>query len=136
MELKLLWEGLLWFLWWHGDQHSLPRPVSDSRHYSDMPDGTKCFVIDLFSFDQTRKFSCKTVVTKITSRISKLWSVFEKLGLAWNIGREHHFSAHEWRKKIEPSHLGIPKSQWQWRSPFSTRQPRGDCKLAWISAVS
>ena len=62
MELELLWGGGggggCCDSHDQGDQHRLPRPVSDSRHYTDLPDGTKCFVIDLFSFDQTRKFSC------------------------------------------------------------------------------
>ena len=35
----------------HGDLHRLPWPVSDLRHDTDMPDGTKSFAIDLFSFD-------------------------------------------------------------------------------------
>ena len=66
-------------------------------------------------------------VTKTTSCTSKLWSVFEKLGLTQNIGRKQRFSAQSEEKKLKP-HRGYPNHGDRW--------PRGDCKLAWISAFS
>ena len=58
-----------------------------------------------------------------------------KIRLDSKYGEGTAFQRTEWRKKIETSQR-IPKSWWQWQSPFSTRRPRVDCKLAWISAFS
>ena len=58
-----------------------------------------------------------------------------KIRLDSKYGERTAFQRTEWRKKIETSQR-IPKSWWQWQSPFSTRRPRVDCKLAWISAFS
>ena len=136
MELELLWEGLLWFRWsWRLTQTSsacfrLQTWHWHARWHQMLRDW---FILPALTW--THKFSCKAVFTKITSLISKLWSVFEDLGLGSKCRDRTAFRRTEWRKKFEPSQ-GIPKSWWQRQSPSSTRQLRGDCKLAWISAIS
>ena len=165
MELQLLWERLLWFPWSYGDPHRLPWPVSDSRHDTDMTEPNALRLIYLARPEhknkQTKKdssfpfyspltrtsnkwilsifseFSWKIVFTKITSHISKPSSVFDKLGLGSKY-RRNSVSAHSCRVKKKSNVTGEAeiKSLWQRQSPPSTwREKRGDCKLAWISAV-
>ena len=163
MELQLLWEGLLWFPWsCRSTQTSYTRFRPQTGHWHD---GTKCsemmiylarwnkktnkqngrLLSFLFTFDpdtwQTNtvifsEFNWKIVFSKITSRISKPLSVFEKLGLGSKYrGEEQRFSTQSGKKKCNVT--GDAQIKSQRRSPSSTRrEKREDCKLAWISAVS
>ena len=82
------------------------------------------------------EFNWKIVFSKITSRISKPLSVFDKLGLGskyrgWG---EQHFSTQSGKTCNVTRDAQIKSLR---RSPSSTRrEKRGDCKLAWSSAVS
>ena len=97
----------------------------------------------LFTFDpdtwQTNtvifsEFNWKIVFSKITSRISKPLSVFDKLGLGSKYRGEQRFSTQSGKKCNVTGDVQIKSQR---RSPSSTRrEKRGDCKLAWISAVS
>ena len=100
------------------------------------------FLSFLFTFDpdtwQTStvifsEFNWKIVFSKITSHISKPLSVFDKLGVGSNYRGGTAFQHTEWKKCNVTGNVQIKSQR---RSPSSTRrEKRGDCKLAWISAV-
>ena len=106
VELQLLWEGLLWFPWsWRSTQTSYARFRTQTGHWQN---GTKCSKMMIYlarwNKKQTNKdgrllsflfrhlwpshvvseFNWKKVLSKITSRISKPLSVFDKLGFGSN----------------------------------------------------
>ena len=79
------------------------------------------------------EFNWKIVFSKITSHISKPLSVFDKLGVGSNYRGGTAFQHTEWKKCNVTGNVQIKSQR---RSPSSTRrEKRGDCKLAWISAV-
>ena len=154
-----LWEGLLWFPWscrstqtsyarlrpqtghWHDETTCSEMMIYLARWNKKQTNKDGRFLSFLFTFGPDKRilwfsdFNWKIVFSKITIRMSKLLSVFDKLGLGSKYGGGQHFSTQSEKKKCNVT--GDAHIKWQRRSPSSTRrEKRGDCKLAWISAVS
>ena len=160
VELQLLWEGLLWLPWsWRSTQTSHARFRPQTGHWHD---GTKCSEMMIYLARWNKKTNkqrrtapfisihlwpghvtngyCniqwiwKIVFSKTTSRISKPLSVFDKLGLGSKYrGGGDSVSAHRVEKNAASGDAQIKSQR---RSPSSTKRgKRGDCKLAWISAI-